>query len=983
MPFRSEEPSPEPIEARSKALLGEHLHRVHVRMDHLMGGLMLLQWGLVAAVAILVSRVFREHGSHLLNARVDRALLVGAALGTVPAALAYLRPGRASTRHLIAAAQMLWITVLAWLSDGRGETLFYVFASLALLAAYRDWKVLVTATLVFIAEYAVWGQAWPESLYGGTSLQWWHVFEHAGWAVLTDVFLLLGIRRSIEEMRGTALQQARAEELTRSLDQRVVERTAQLEEAQAVAHVGSWETTSASGCMQWSPELFRICGVDPKTFTPSIETALVLVHPEERESVRQELDQLLISGGELTREVRIRRPDGQPRHLLMRARARADEAGRGMRLVGTQADITERKRADAALRASEAKYRQIVETSHEGICSLDLESRITFANGRMAEMLGVEPSELPGAYALDFIDEESRRACQERMGRFRKGRAELVDVRLRRKDGDELWAFVSASPVLGPDGQRTGAFVMVTDITERKQMEERLRSREAKLAEVEVLVHAGSWELELPSERLRLSDELCRILGFEPSRFLGTHAAFMERVHPEDRGALQVGVTRSAERGAVFSSEFRIVRPGGEVRILSALGRVAPHVTGGPVHVVGITQDVTERREMEARLMVADRMVSMGTLASGVAHEINNPLAYVHSNLDFMAGQLEQLRAAHPQECLDELVEVVRETQEGAGRIRRIVRDLGTLSRADDEKLGRVAVEEVLEWSAKMAWNEIRHRARLVKDFASVPAVEANGARLGQVFLNLLINAAHAIPEGQVEKNEIRLRSRLDESGRVAIEISDTGSGIPSEIRGRIFDPFFTTKPVGVGTGLGLSICHGIVKSMGGEISVASEMGRGTTFTVCLPAAGQDVDDEEASEEAPRRAATRRARILIVDDEPAVAGSLRRLLASEHDVEVVLRGREALERVEAHEDFDLILCDLLMPDMTGMDLFDELVRVAPRLADRVVFLTGGAFTQRAREFLDRVPGRYMQKPVDTRQVRRLVRERVSTQDVAS
>jgi CheY-like chemotaxis protein len=259
-----------------------------------------------------------------------------------------------------------------------------------------------------------------------------------------------------------------------------------------------------------------------------------------------------------------------------------------------------------------------------------------------------------------------------------------------------------------------------------------------------------------------------------------------------------------------------------------------------------------------------------------------------------------------------------------------------------------------------MVGNELRHRARVFTSFQpDLPPVDGNGSRLGQVFLNLLVNAAHAIPEGRVEASAIRVRAYAD-GGNVVVEISDTGVGIPPHVIGRIFDPFFTTKPIGQGTGLGLAISHEIVRSMGGSIQVESTPGTGTTFRVVLPAAPRAPAAPERAPAAPVKST--RARVLVVDDEPAVGRSIQALLAPDLDVTHVTRGAEALARVARGEGFDAVLCDLMMPEMSGIELFIELQRKNPALARRVVFLTGGAFTDQARDFLAHAEHPPLEKP---------------------
>ncbi len=380
--------------------------------------------------------------------------------------------------------------------------------------------------------------------------------------------------------------------------------------------------------------------------------------------------------------------------------------------------------------------------------------------------------------------------------------------------------------------------------------------------------------------------------------------------------------------------------------------------------IQGFARDITEQKALEQRLLVTDRMTSLGTLAAGVAHEINNPLSFVIANASVLDESLSGMKASVGEEKHAELKQIVSDLRDGAERVRRIVRDLKMFSRPDDDTSDAVDVRKVMESTVSMAWNEIRHRARLVKDYGDVPMVEANDGQLGQVFLNLLVNAAHAIAEGNVEKNEIRITTSTDGEGRVVVEVRDTGAGISESVLPHIFDPFFTTKPVGMGTGLGLSVCHGIVARLGGDITVESRVGAGTTFRVRLrPAAERRKSVPPQSEVTPR--ATHRDRILIVDDEVMLGTSLRRILSRRHyDVTVCTGGREALELLAKPSDFQIILCDMMMPDVSGMDLYAALLKTAPDLARRMVFMTGAVFTPRAKEFLDEVANHRVDKPID-------------------
>jgi CheY-like chemotaxis protein/anti-sigma regulatory factor (Ser/Thr protein kinase) len=280
-----------------------------------------------------------------------------------------------------------------------------------------------------------------------------------------------------------------------------------------------------------------------------------------------------------------------------------------------------------------------------------------------------------------------------------------------------------------------------------------------------------------------------------------------------------------------------------------------------------------------------------------------------------------------------------------------------------------VDVERTLDVAAATAAHEIRVRARLVKEYGTVSPVWANEGRLAQVFVNLLVNAAQAIPEGAAIDNEIRIVTREDK-GLIVVEIHDTGTGIAPEDLPRIFEPFFTTKPRGVGTGLGLSISHNIVSSLGGTLTAERSPSRGTLLRVTLRTSNKARTHASSASHAK---SDRRARVLLVDDEPSMARVLAELL-SQHDVTIAHSGREAIARLAGNAAFDAIVCDLQMDDGTGADVYEYLSRRAPDLARRMIFTTGGAFTQGAREFLGRCPQPVLEKPFDTARLTALVGE---------
>jgi PAS domain S-box-containing protein len=415
-----------------------------------------------------------------------------------------------------------------------------------------------------------------------------------------------------------------------------------------------------------------------------------------------------------------------------------------------------------------------------------------------------------------------------------------------------------------------------------------------------------------------------------------------------------------------------------EIQAVRGTGNMSSfHCRLGPIRreglitgVVMVARDITDKKQTEMQLMLADRMASVGTLAAGVAHEINNPLAAVIANLDMALQDVVDLdqKMDLPPDLLDEL----RDARLSADRVREIVRDLKLFSRTQEERYGAVNVEKVLESTLRMAWNEVRHRAKVVKEYAGVPRVTANESRLGQVLLNLIVNAVQAIPEGNYLNNEIRVRTFV-EGDNVVIGIRDTGTGIPPEVQRRMFTPFFTTKPVGVGTGLGLAISHRIVTAMQGTITFDSEPGKGTEFRITLPVAGPSI--QPVTQKLPMATtASRRGRVLVIDDEESLGQAIRRYLAQDHEVEAVTSARVALDRLIGGARYDVILCDLMMPQITGMEVHATVSKLDPAQAERIVFVTGGAFTESARTFFENTANHRIEKPFDLKTLRHLVNE---------
>jgi PAS domain S-box-containing protein len=383
-------------------------------------------------------------------------------------------------------------------------------------------------------------------------------------------------------------------------------------------------------------------------------------------------------------------------------------------------------------------------------------------------------------------------------------------------------------------------------------------------------------------------------------------------------------------------------------------------------------RDETEKKKLQTSLAQQDRLASMGLLAAGVAHEINNPLAYGLINIENLAEQLKG-------QGLQEAAESAERALDGLSRIREITRGLGSFSRTESGERVPVDLRRSIEGAVGIARNEIKFRAQYQSNFEPLPLVLASEGKLAQVFLNLLINACHSIEEDAPQKNLISVKAWATDDDAF-VEVRDTGKGIAPENLERIWEPFFTTKQPGKGTGLGLSICKSIIEDFDGHITVESTPGHGTCFTVHLPVlhVPEDLNPRVRPAAAAPAPATpeKRGRILVVDDEEDLRDILKKVLGAKHEVLTAGSGKAGQDLLKKDRRFDLILCDLMMPELSGMDLHEWLASVDLGLAEKIVFISGGAFTPRAAAYLAGLKNLRLEKPFNLSVLQALVAERM-------
>ena len=626
----------------------------------------------------------------------------------------------------------------------------------------------------------------------------------------------------------------------------------------------------------------------------------------------------------------------------------------------------------AALEESELRFRELLEFAFDGVIFHD-NGTILEANQGAARISGYEREELIGKNLLELLDQRSRELT------LRKAAAGVTapyEVTMLRKDGSPLTVEGVGRPASYRG--RPARITVIRDISARKRAEQRQFDSESKFRLLAETSPAAI--LIMQRERtLYANPAAATLTGYDLGDLLGMPCSKL--VGPKSAAAFYSGVI-SAEKGErrPERSELKLRgKDGREIWVDYMAARI--EYEGAPA-VLGTALDISERKRNEGlnrRLIHSDRLAAIGQLSSGVAHEINNPAAFVVANLTGLFSLLDRIERAEGRMSAAELLEardMVKDSLEGIERIHAIAKSLKTFARIEHDDVELVDPNEVLAGACAIVADEIRGRTRLLKQLEPLPRVAADPGKLSQLFINLLLNAAQAIDAQSAEPREIRCTSSYRD-GWIRIAIADTGCGMPESVRSRVFEPFFTTKPKG--SGLGLALCADIVRRHSGEIRVQSEPGKGSVFEVRLPGDTGLVMSQKPqfASEAPSPA--RRARVLVIDDEEMLLKAYRRMLSQRHDVVVARGGANALELLRIDHDFDVVLCDLMMPDIDGKAVYEMLSSVSPALAARVIFCSGGAFSSRLSDFVSGLPNVTLDKPftadalalaVDTARTRR-------------
>ena len=473
----------------------------------------------------------------------------------------------------------------------------------------------------------------------------------------------------------------------------------------------------------------------------------------------------------------------------------------------------------------------------------------------------------------------------------------------------------------------------------------------------------------------RANDALAAMLDLTPAELVGrAYAAF---VHPDDAQPAAHRM-RAAREGALSPGQV-------ERRFVSATGRVV-WVRAGGVRMVsdgepsyfGVFLDINERHEAEAergrlheQVVHGERLRTLGQIAAGIAHEINNPASIAIGGVDLTRRRLgAALAAAKAGELavvrrhLESLEASLRYCEDGTLRVAQAARRLGSFSSLRSGRIDRLDPNDAVRRALELVRNELRHRARLVVELGEVPRMVGDAERIIQAVTNLLINAAQAV-DGTPDTHAITV-STWSDGTTVYVRVADTGAGMTRDVRDHLFEPFFASRGKDRGAGLGLTVVHDVVSQHRGRIDVNSEPGKGSMFTLAFPL--NNGLEDRAVDVTPSAVASRARRVLVVDDEPFLLAVIGEILQGQYEVVTAPGGREALAVLAGDTAFDVVLCDLMMPEIDGVEVHTWLAANAPTLAARTVFCTGGAFTTRAERYLARADIPVLEKPLTAEDV---------------
>jgi len=747
-----------------------------------------------------------------------------------------------------------------------------------------------------------------------------------------------------------------------------------LEIAQKAAKIGSFEFDFKTRHITSSSSMEILYGLPPGSLTGPVENWSKYVHPEDLPRIRQQLNQIK-SDDEYKSEFRVLLADGSTRWIVSKGRIFYDEQKKPSRLVGVNIDITERKKAEESNRFQA----HLLDTVEQAVIATDKEGIVVYWNRFAEKLYGWASAEAVGRSIMELTPTEmSSGQAAKIMTQLNEGKSWAGEFTVRNKTGATFPAHVSNSPVSDANGELIGIVGVSVDITERKRAEAALRQAEIRYRNLVELSPAIVYlaQPSAPYSTIYISPNV-RMFGYEADEWLNRDDMWFSLLHEEDRSRVLENAEKAVGQGLGTEQEYRIVARGGEVFWVHDKGCFIFDDEGNKTGWQGVILDITENKKLEEQLRQSQKLESVGRMAGGIAHDFNNMLTAINGYSDLTLRRL-------PSE--DPLRGNIEEIKKAGERSAQLTQQLLAFSRRQVLKPKILNLNEVILETSKLLERLIGEDIQLsIVPFSGLGLIEADPGQLTQVIINLAINARDAMPRGgnlAIETSNVWLDKEFaaahvptQAGSYVLLTVGDSGVGMSEEVERHIFEPFYTTKETGKGTGLGLSTVYGIVKQSEGYIWVKSEEGAGTTFEIYLPRVDVEADSELSAQiKTPEIIEGGKETILLVEDEDIVRNMSRRMLeACGYTVVEAADGLEALALCAAeNRKIDLLLTDVVMPQMGGRELAEKLARKYPHI--RLLYTSGYTDDAVIRQDIMTEDMNFIQKPFDFDTLAKKIRE---------
>ncbi len=713
----------------------------------------------------------------------------------------------------------------------------------------------------------------------------------------------------------------------------------------------------------------------------SYQELLINVHPEDHELVIQALVYAIERGEDYQAEFRVVDADGKINWVAKKGRVFRDRVvttqeyrtGSVVRLTGVEMDITERKQNEEALRQSETRFRTIIDTAQEGIWLIDINANTTYVNKRMAEMLGYTETEMFGRSLFDFMDVFERAEAINKFARRQQGVNEQHDFRFLRKDGSELWTIISTTAILDQNGKFISALGMLTDITERKRSEKKIQEQAALLdiATDAIIVQ------NLDNEILFWNKSAERLYNWKAEEVLGQKIDNL--LFPPNSSSMQTALKHLLDANE-WQGDLNQITKNNQKLIVESRWTLVRDAESKPNSILIVNTDITEKKKLEWQFLRTQRLESLGTLAGGIAHDLNNVLSPILLAVEVLRSKLQDERSKKLMSILETNV------KRGSDLVKQVL----SFARGIEGERTNIQVGHLITEIQKIATETF---PKSINIRSNIPTnelwiVSGDATQLHQIILNLFVNARDAMSDGGtltisaqnivLDHNSTILNFEAKVGRYILITITDTGCGIEPEILDRIFEPFFTTKDIGKGTGLGLSTAVGIIKSHGGFINVYSQVGKGSEFQIYLPAT-DTTESKEIPENITPMLRGNGELILVVDDEPGICEFTKTSLELyNYKVVTASDGIEAIALyVQQQQDISAVLVDMMMPNMDGV----ATIRTLKRMNSQVkIIATSGFVTNDKIAELERTGVKtFLAKPYNTEQLLKMLHPLLSSQ----